>query len=202
MRHPRIAEPAFSICQGCPAVLDGRMAPTMPFGKVGAWPTDYIVPCRRLPGALINDRARSATRRPHLSAVRGAHPSCGGLGRQSRPNPTGPQRRTFESTKVGRADDGVPVAISLLLILGADLEREGFVVLESGTAIEGDAGYSGDREFDRQTSPLCRAGSHRGTVDGTYRAVWRNLGIEAGSSLRVLVVPEADRILVFASPLP
>src|SRR3546814_2540962 len=34
------------------------------------------------------------------------------------------------------ADDGVPVAVGLLLIVGGDLERESFVVLERGTAVE------------------------------------------------------------------
>src|SRR5882757_2430309 len=33
------------------------------------------------------------------------------------------------------ADDGVPVAVGLLLILGGNLEREGFVMPERGTAI-------------------------------------------------------------------
>src|SRR5439155_2890842 len=34
------------------------------------------------------------------------------------------------------ADDGVPVAVSLLLIIGGDLKRESFVMLERGTAVE------------------------------------------------------------------
>ena len=34
------------------------------------------------------------------------------------------------------ADDGVPIAIGLFLIVGGDLEREGFVVLERGTAVD------------------------------------------------------------------
>src|SRR5215210_2374255 len=33
------------------------------------------------------------------------------------------------------ADDGVPVTVGLLLIIGSDLEREGFVMLERGTAV-------------------------------------------------------------------
>src|SRR5262245_31744720 len=37
-------------------------------------------------------------------------------------------------------DDGVPVAVGLLLIVGGDLEREGFVVPERGTAVEADTG--------------------------------------------------------------
>src|SRR5918999_6337140 len=48
------------------------------------------------------------------------------------------------------ADDGVPVAVGLLLIVGGDLEREGFAMLERGTAVEADARDAGNREFDRQ----------------------------------------------------
>src|SRR5713101_7398996 len=33
------------------------------------------------------------------------------------------------------ANDGVPVAVGLLLIVGGDLEREGFVMLERRTAV-------------------------------------------------------------------
>src|SRR5687767_3170132 len=51
-------------------------------------------------------------------------------------------------------DDGVPVAIGLLLIVRGDLEREGFVVLEDGAAVEADAGYSGHGEFDRDNVAL------------------------------------------------
>jgi hypothetical protein len=43
------------------------------------------------------------------------------------------------------ADDGVPVAVGLFLIVGGDLEREGFVVLEDGAAVQADARDSGDR---------------------------------------------------------
>src|SRR3981081_4295825 len=44
------------------------------------------------------------------------------------------------------ADDGVPIAVGLLLIVGGDLEREGFVMLEHRTAVEAETGYAGDRE--------------------------------------------------------
>src|SRR5688572_25579585 len=44
------------------------------------------------------------------------------------------------------ADDRVPVAIRLGLIGGCDLKREGFVVLERGSAIESDAGNSHHRK--------------------------------------------------------
>src|SRR3546814_17994093 len=41
------------------------------------------------------------------------------------------------------ADDSVPVAVGLLLIVGGDLERESFVMLELGTAV---AAKAGDRK--------------------------------------------------------
>src|SRR3954447_2979909 len=88
------------------------------------------------------------------------------------------------------ADDGVPVAVSLFLIVSGDLEREGFVMLERGPAIEAKTGDAGDGEFDRQhvarLAGRIVAGS---TVDGTHRAVRKGLGVEAGCSLGVLVVP-------------
>ena len=48
------------------------------------------------------------------------------------------------------ADDRVPVAVGLLLVVGGDLEREGFAVLEHRPAIEAEARDAGDREIDRQ----------------------------------------------------
>src|SRR5436190_18138909 len=88
------------------------------------------------------------------------------------------------------ADDGVPIAVGLCLIVGGDLEREGFVVLEHGTAVEAETGYAGDRECDRQHVALLAGRVVTGcTVDGTHRTVGKGLGVEAGSSLGVLVVP-------------
>src|SRR6188768_3491849 len=37
------------------------------------------------------------------------------------------------------ADDGVPVTVRFSLVSGCDLEREGFVVLERGSAVEPEA---------------------------------------------------------------
>ena len=88
------------------------------------------------------------------------------------------------------ADDGVPIAVGLLLIVGGDLEREGFVVLERRTAVEAETGDAGDREFDRQHVALLAGRVVTGcTVDGTHRTVGKGLGVEAGSSLGILVVP-------------
>src|SRR3954471_22382327 len=70
------------------------------------------------------------------------------------------------------ADDGVPVAVSLLLIVGGDLEREGFVVLERGPAVEPDTGDAGDRECDRQHVARLAGWEVTGcAVDGAHRAV-------------------------------
>src|SRR5215510_2202405 len=46
------------------------------------------------------------------------------------------------------ANNGIPIAVGLLLIVGGDLEGEGFVVLERGTAIETHTGDARDCEFD------------------------------------------------------
>src|SRR5687768_15191126 len=87
-------------------------------------------------------------------------------------------------------DDGVPVAIGLFLIVGSDLEREGFVMLERWTAVEADAGYPGDCEFDHQDIALLAGGVVAGcTEDGTQCAVGKGIGIESGCRLGVLVVP-------------
>src|SRR5712672_4256675 len=44
-----------------------------------------------------------------------------------------PAARTLLATI---ADDSVPVAVGLVLIVGGDLEREGFALFERGTAVE------------------------------------------------------------------
>src|SRR4051812_8670968 len=94
------------------------------------------------------------------------------------------------------ADDGVPVAVSLLLIVGGDLEGEGFVMLERGTAVEPDTGDARDREFDRQHVARLAGRVVTGcAVDGADRAVGKRLGVESGSGLGVLVIPQANRVL-------
>jgi hypothetical protein len=52
------------------------------------------------------------------------------------------------------ADNGVPVAVGMLLIVGGDLEREGFAMFQSGSAIEADARNAGNCEFDYQRVAL------------------------------------------------
>src|SRR5205807_4933522 len=104
-----------------------------------------------------------------------------------------PAARTLLATI---ANDGVPVAVGLLLIVGGDLEREGFAMFERGTAVEANTGDARNCEFDRQHIALRAGWVVTGcTVDGTHCAVGKGLGVEAGSSLGVLIVPEANRVL-------
>jgi hypothetical protein len=46
------------------------------------------------------------------------------------------------------ADDCVPIAIGLGLIVSGDLERKSFAVLERGTAVQADTGDAGNCEID------------------------------------------------------
>src|SRR5829696_3379643 len=48
------------------------------------------------------------------------------------------------------ADDGIPVAVGLVLIVGGDLEREGFAMFERGTAVEAETRDADNFEFDRE----------------------------------------------------
>src|SRR6187402_3633802 len=94
------------------------------------------------------------------------------------------------------ADDGVPIAIGLSLILGGDDEREGLGVLELGAAVEADAGHAGHLEFDDQGVSLLTRGEITGCApDDADTAVGKGLGIEASSGLGILVVPDANRVL-------
>src|ERR1700733_7875155 len=70
------------------------------------------------------------------------------------------------------ADDGVPIAVGLGLIVSGDLEREGFVMFERGTAVEADTTDTGNLEFDCQhISLLAGWVVARCTMDGTHGAV-------------------------------
>src|SRR5262249_25575821 len=69
-------------------------------------------------------------------------------------------------------------------------------MFERGTAVEAETGNTGNREFDRQHITRLAGWIVTGcTVDGAHRAVGEYLGVETGSSLGVLVVPEANRVL-------
>src|SRR5215467_13567146 len=90
----------------------------------------------------------------------------------------------------------MPVAVGLLLIVGGDLERERFVVLERWTAVETDTSDAGNREFDDQHITGLAGWVVSGCmVYGAHHAVGKRRGVEAGSSLSVLIVPEANRVL-------
>ena len=94
------------------------------------------------------------------------------------------------------ADDGVPVAVGLGLIVSGDLKRKGFAVFERGTAVEAETRDAANCEFDRQHVALLAGWVVTGrAVDGAYRTVGKSLGIEPGSCLGVLIVPEANRVL-------
>src|SRR5262245_50992811 len=94
------------------------------------------------------------------------------------------------------ADDGVPIAVGLVLIVSSDLKREGFVMFEHGTAVEADTRDAGNRKFDRQHITRLAGWVVAGcTVDGAHYAVGEGLGVETGSSLGFLIVPEANRAL-------
>jgi uncharacterized protein len=93
-------------------------------------------------------------------------------------------------------DDCVPVAVRLFLIFGRDLKREGFVMLEYGTAVEAETGYAEDREFNHQRVALLSARIvARRMVHGADIAIGEGRSIEAGRSLGVLVVPQTNCVL-------
>jgi hypothetical protein len=81
------------------------------------------------------------------------------------------------------ADDGIPVAVGLLLIVGRDLKREGFVMFERGPAIEAETWDAGDREFRPSARrPPCRTGSRweRGGrhSPSCWEKSWRRSGLQ------------------------
>src|SRR5690242_7457475 len=81
-------------------------------------------------------------------------------------------------------------------------------MLEHGTAIEAKTRYAEDGEFHRQHVTLLSTGIVAGRMKhGTDRVVGKGCSIKAGSSLRVLVAPQANCVfehcLVFAGrPVP
>ena len=63
-------------------------------------------------------------------------------------------------------------------------------MLECGAAVETNTGDTGDREFHcEHVARLAGRVIARRTMDGTYCAIRKRLGVEAGSSFSVLVVP-------------
>ncbi len=68
-------------------------------------------------------------------------------------------------------------------------------MLKCGTAVEADARDAGHREFDNEDITRLAGRIITGcTADRAHAAVGKGIGIEAGSRLGILVVPEADRV--------
>src|SRR6185503_2494571 len=96
------------------------------------------------------------------------------------------------------ANDRVPVAVRLFLIVRRDLKGEGLAVLELRTAVETEAGNAQDGELHRQHVARLAAGVVAGRlVHRGHFAIRKGGGVEARRFLRVLVEPEADRVLGF-----
>src|SRR4029079_6359426 len=94
------------------------------------------------------------------------------------------------------ADDRVPVAVGLFLVLGRDLEGKGLTVLVVRPAIEADTGYARDSEVDRQGIARFAVGIvGRRTVYGADAALRKGVGVEAGRLLGIAFIPQADRVL-------
>jgi hypothetical protein len=69
-------------------------------------------------------------------------------------------------------------------------------VLEGGTAIEADTGDTGDGELHHQYVAGFGGGVIAGgAVDRAHGAVGKGRGVETRGSLRLLVVPQANRVL-------
>jgi len=84
-----------------------------------------------------------------------------------------PAAGAFRSAVV---DDGVPVAVRFLLVVGGDLERERFALFEGGAAVEAQAWNAADGEFNRQDRIGLAAGEvGRRAMDGADRAVRKTL---------------------------
>src|SRR5207237_1215038 len=100
------------------------------------------------------------------------------------------------------ADNRIPVAVRLRLIVRGDLERERLGVLECRAAVEPKAGNADDGELHRQyVAGLAARVIGRCLVDSGHFTVWKRGGVEPRRSLRVLVKPEADRVFGFHGSL-
>src|SRR5919201_154498 len=78
------------------------------------------------------------------------------------------------------ADDRIPVAVGLFLIVRRDLEGKGFAVLERGAAIETETGNAHHGEIDGQHITLLAARKIAGSlVNGGHFTIRKRGGIEA-----------------------
>src|SRR5262249_16191061 len=96
------------------------------------------------------------------------------------------------------ADDGVPVTVRLFLILCSDLEGKGLTLLEHRAAIETETGNTNDGELHSHHVPFLATRIAPGASrTSRYFPVRKSEGVEARRLMRVLVKPEADRVLWF-----
>src|SRR5688572_9743512 len=94
------------------------------------------------------------------------------------------------------ANDGVPVAVGLFLVIRRDLEGKGLAVLELRAAVEAETGHAQNGELHRQHIALLAAGVVAGRLEnGRYFALRERGGVKAGRLERVLVEPETDGVL-------
>src|ERR1035438_5288324 len=94
------------------------------------------------------------------------------------------------------ADDRVPVTVRLFLILRRDLEGKGLGVPERRAAVETETGNAQDGELHCQHIALLAARIVTGSlVNSGYFTIRKGDGVEARRRMRVLVEPEADRVL-------
>src|SRR5882672_570018 len=93
------------------------------------------------------------------------------------------------------ADDRIPVAVRLRLIVRGDLEGERLAVLERRAAVETKAGNAEDGELHRQNiAGLAARVVARRLVDSGHFTIRKGGGVEPRRVLCVLVEPEADRV--------
>src|SRR3989442_10349346 len=96
------------------------------------------------------------------------------------------------------ADDRIPVAVRLRLIVRCDLEGKGLAVLERRAAVETEAGNAEDGELHRQNiAGLAARVVARCLVDRGHFTIRKGGGVEPRRVLCILVEPEADRVFRF-----
>src|SRR5262249_14468559 len=94
------------------------------------------------------------------------------------------------------ADDRVPVAVRLFLILRRDLEGKRLAMRERRAAVETETGNAQNGELHRQHIALLAARVVRWRlVNSCHFTIRKRRGVEARSVMRVFVEPEADRVL-------
>src|SRR5437660_2070645 len=138
---------------------------------------------------IIASKARFASPPPAASASVSAR----GVICQEAPAVLAPTALAFRATI---AHDRVPVTVRLFLILRRDLEGKGLGVPERRAAVETETGNAHDGELHRQRIALLAARIVTGSlVNRCYFTIRKSGGVEACRLMRVLVEPEADRVL-------